>query len=503
MAEVTKSATGVKGTWGKMGDDKSHIFKIDPTATINTVSDVYKNAKGKPISTNYITVDYACGKCHDAAMGSSYVGVALSQARARAVAVGMHDAAAVTYATTFTTSMTGLTVNVTAYVNCGDGIVCPAFTYDWDWGDTTSTLGGGQSDSHPYTSYAAKKIGLTVRLGGKVAGTASRSVTPAPPTTTFTAITTGLKVDVVASASCGGPCPIFAYDWNWGDGSAHGTANPDTHTYAAPGGTKTITLTLSEGGKTLAMVAKNVKPTSAVADLAPVASATCTWNADTWTATVLDTSTDTDLTKVQTVTVDWGDKTSRSVATYYGGDLDPRATLTHTYLAPPKGSSCVGGGNAGAACTVVSQCPGGTCTANTSYPTVLTAIDSALKASAPVTLTCSATVAPAYFTIDGSVTGPGGTPGLSAASVNVKRQTCLGGSNGGASCTVASQCPLGSCAANTVKTVYTLPGGTFSAGSLKPGNYTLTVKKTGYTFTDPAAAITVGPSGSVGIISAN
>jgi hypothetical protein len=441
MAEVTKSATGVKGTWGKMGDDKSHIFKIDPTATINTVSDVYKNAKGKPISTNYITVDYACGKCHDAAMGGSYVGVTLSQAQARAVAAGMHDAAAVRYPTTFTTSMTGLTVKVTAYVNCGDGIACPPLTYDWDWGDGASTLGGGQSDSHPYASYAAKKIGLTVRLDGKVAGTVTRNVTPAPPSTTFTAITTGLTVAVTASASCGGPCPTFTYDWNWGDGSAHGTANPDSHPYAAPGGTRTITLTVSEGGKILAMVAKNVKPSSAVADLPPTAAATCTWDANTWTATVTDTSTDADLTPVQTVTVTWGDSSFRSV----GG---PGAILSHTYSAP-----------------------------TTSPAIVLTAIDTALKASAPSTLTCTPTaVAPAYFTITGSVVAKNGTTPLIGASVTLKK------------------------GASIVKKVYTVALGAFTAESLKPGSYTLTITKPGYTFASPAATITVGPSGSVGVV---
>jgi len=285
---------------------------------------------------------------------------------------------------------------------------------------------------------------------------------------------------VLATATCGGPCPTFTYDWNWGDGSAHGTLNPDTHTYAPPGGTKTITLTLSEGGKTLAMVAKNVKPTSAVTDVAPTAAGTCTWDGTTWTTTVLDASTDADLTKVQTVTVDWGDKTSRSVVTYYGGDLDPRATLTHTYSAPPSGSSCVGGSNDGAACTVASQCPGvgGSCAPNTSYKTVLTAIDSALKASLPLTLTCSAPVAPAYFEIDGTVFAKNGTTPLASASVTVKKGT------------------------TPVKTAYTGALGTFKALSLKPGTYTLTVTKPGYTFAVPAATITVGPSSLTNTINA-
>jgi PKD repeat protein len=352
----------------------------------------------------------------------------------------MHDAAPITYGVTFTAKVTGLKVDVIAQVNCGDGIACPTFTYDWDWADATAH-GTANPDTHTYASYAAKKIVLTVRLDGKVAGSATRSVTPAPPTATFAATITGLKVDVLASADCGGSCPTFTYDWNWGDRTAHGSANPGTHTYAVAG-TKTVTLTLSEGGKILAMTAKNVRPTSAVPDLPPTASATCTWDANTWTATVVDTSTDTDTSPVQTVTVDWGDLSSRAV----GG---PAATLVHTYIAPPKSPA-------------------------TSYTLTLTAIDSALKASTPLTLTCTpSAVAPAYFAISGTVYAKNGTTPLPSASVTVKKGT------------------------SAIKTAYTAAGGTFSAGSLKPGTYTLTVTKAGYTFAAPAATITVGPNSTV------
>jgi len=46
------------------------------------------------------------------------------------------------------------------------------------------------------------------------------------------------------------------------------------------------------------------------------------------------------------------------------------------------------------------------------------------------------------------------------------------------------------------KTTFTAANGTFSAGSLKPGSYNLTVTKGGYTFNDPAntSPIPVGPS---------
>ena len=70
MAEATKTATdsGTAG-WGRKGDLKTHIFRIDPTGTTITRT----NADGKTIATNYITPRYACGKCHDSAIYGSVI----------------------------------------------------------------------------------------------------------------------------------------------------------------------------------------------------------------------------------------------------------------------------------------------------------------------------------------------------------------------------------------------------------------------------------------------
>ncbi len=64
MAEATKSATGIKGTWGKKGDVKSHIVKVNPDPAAATVGS-RTNSFGKTIAENYLSVDYVCGKCHD------------------------------------------------------------------------------------------------------------------------------------------------------------------------------------------------------------------------------------------------------------------------------------------------------------------------------------------------------------------------------------------------------------------------------------------------------
>ena len=83
----------------------------------------------------------------------------------------------------------------------------------------------------------------------------------------------------------------------------------------------------------------------------------------------------------------------------------------------------------------------------------------------------SCMVSPAYFAIGGTVYRSNGTTAVPSATVQVRKGT-------------------------TVRTVYTASNGTFSVGSLKPGTYTLTVTKSGYTFPVPAATITIGPSSS-------
>jgi formate-dependent nitrite reductase cytochrome c552 subunit len=84
MAEIVKSATQLTGSWGVKGDVKGHIFRIDPAATTMDRT----NAGGKHIAANAMTVNFACGKCHDSAVGSA---PALADASAAAaVATNYH-----------------------------------------------------------------------------------------------------------------------------------------------------------------------------------------------------------------------------------------------------------------------------------------------------------------------------------------------------------------------------------------------------------------------------
>ncbi len=193
---------------------------------------------------------------------------------------------------------------------------------------------------------------------------------------TFSAKVTGLDVLVDASVQCGGACPVFTYDWNWGDGSAIGSGDPATHTYAT-GGKKTVSLTVRLDGKSVGSVSRSFWTNTV--DLPPVASATCNWDANSWTLDVTDTSTDAD--GILTVKVDWDDDSGYGVGN--AGD-----TLEHQYRY-----------------------------AGTYTPT-FTAIDTALKSS-EITLSC-APVTPAPFTIGGTVYESDSTTPVVGANVIVK-----------------------------------------------------------------------------------
>ena len=236
-----------------------------------------------------------------------------------------------------------------------------------------------------------------------------------------------LTVNVDGSASrCAGTCE--AYDWDWGDGTAHGSGVTASHTYLT-GGSKTITLTVEEYGVNGASLSKSV--TVYAPDLPPTVGGACGIDANTWIATVTDTSTDDKNGGLpKQVTVNWGDGSMLSNDT-----TAPFGPFTRTYA------------NAG------------------TYTITHKAIDTIGQASST---TCS--VSPAYFSIAGTVKNTLGTANLASANVKLKKNGVV------------------------VKTVYTTSTGTFSAGSLKPGTYTLEVTKSGYTFTVPAATITIGPS---------
>jgi hypothetical protein len=260
---------------------------------------------------------------------------------------------------------------------------------------------------------------------------------------TFSIAKSGLQVNVDASADCGAPCPDFTYDWDWGDGSPHGTADPDSHTYAS-GGTKSITLKVSllSNGKEVGSVTRSV--TLANPDMAPTVAGTCNWNANTWTMQVVDSSSDDgpdadavppDGNATLKISLKWGDSSTNTNTTQ-------GATVNHTYRV--KGT----------------------------YTVTQTAVDSKLQKAQRNCETGAVTAAP--FQITGTVQAPAGTP-LGYALVRLFKGT------------------------TAIKSLYTASNGTFTLTGLAPYAYTVKVTKTGYTFPASIPA-TVGPSLSLGII---
>jgi PKD repeat protein len=262
---------------------------------------------------------------------------------------------------------------------------------------------------------------------------------------TSAVVPNSLTVNVDATVTCGGPCPPFLYDWDWGDGTAHGTTDPGSHTFAIAG-TKSILLTvrLQSNGLSVGSYGRNV--TIANPDLPPTVDGTCTWNGDTWTMNVLDSSSDDagdgdtlppDGNATLRIVIDWGDGSLKTF-TSPGASVNHLYTKTGTFVVTQKG------------------------------------VDSKLQT---VTRTCPVSATPGYFAIGGTVKNSGATANLAAATVQVKKGALV------------------------MKTIYTAADGTFSTGNtLKPGTYDLVVTKSGYTFALPAATLVIGPSSTGNLI---
>lgn len=132
----------------------------------------------------------------------------------------------------------------------------PPYTYNWNYGDGTAH-GTTQSPSHTYASAGTFSATLTVT------DNQSHSVTTSPIT-----ISVGPPLSVSGSGyptSGSAPMPVsfssaptggtppYSYDWNYGDGSAHGTTQNPSHTYASAG-SFTASLTVSDSASHTASI---------------------------------------------------------------------------------------------------------------------------------------------------------------------------------------------------------------------------------------------------------
>jgi hypothetical protein len=128
--------------------------------------------------------------------------------------------------------------------------------------------------------------------------------------------------DASASTCSGSNANCAAYDWNFGDGSAHGSGVSATHTYVTPGA-YTITLSVTQYGFQPGVATRVFNAYATVNR--PVAAGTCSVNYTTWIASCSNTTSGT----MQVASINWGDGSVVSNVTGLGS-----GPFTHTYLLP-------------------------------------------------------------------------------------------------------------------------------------------------------------------------
>jgi hypothetical protein len=411
-----------------------HLWRINvdqayatfPPNAVNANAPANTAAEGTYTNAVWVDVDLACGKCHGGGTNQATTTIASNAGAVLTVAstAGFYPAAKIEIPGAGALQADGIaredfygTVKSVDAVNSRITLLGAA---------TLANVGGKgitQNPTVPEAGYMTKAQLAALAVG-------MHSDAPVPRFF-YNQVANTLQVNFSANNStCSGAlanCDAFA--WDFGDGST-GAGATISHVFPAAG-PRTVTLTVSEYGvgeasktRTITVVEPNPPPTEG---------GTFAFDANTWTATVNDASTDAG--GIKRVTVNWGDGTMVSTDT-----TAPFGPFTHTFLNPAP------------------AVPG--------YFKVTKTVYDSIGQQVKVTYQAN----PAYFSIAGTVFRSNGTTPVATAKVEVKKGGAL------------------------VKTVYSAANGTFSAGFLKPGTYTLTVTKPNFTFADPAATIVVGPT---------
>lgn len=204
-------------------------------------------------------------------------------------------------------------------------------SYDWDWGDGT-THGTTASGTHTFANSVtngSKTVRLTVtdNNGATASTTIAVNIVNLAPSPVISSPASGVSVDrnvsvSFASGSTDADGTITTYDWDWGDGTAHGTTANASHTYAlnVTPGAKTVKLTVTDnnGATSSASITVNV------ANQAPTVSVTAPTNGVTvnrnTSVSFTSTASDADGT-ISSYSWDWGDGTA----------VGTTANASHTY----------------------------------------------------------------------------------------------------------------------------------------------------------------------------
>ncbi len=125
-------------------------------------------------------------------------------------------------------------------------------SYAWTFGD--GGTGSGATPSHTYLATGSYQVTLTVTDGGGLSNSITKTVAVTvpsgnqPPVANFTVNCNTGKARQCAfdGSSSTDDVGVVSYSWNFGDGIL-GSVNPTKHTYATSG-SKTVTLTVTDGG---------------------------------------------------------------------------------------------------------------------------------------------------------------------------------------------------------------------------------------------------------------
>ncbi len=131
-------------------------------------------------------------------------------------------------------------------------------SYKWDFGDGSPTVSGADAtyETHAFTAAGTYTVTLQPTNSlGLYCGGKSYQITVAGPSGNFTPsyddgsifVTTNVTAGKVVRFTAAEPS-ADSYDWDFGDGTAHGTGPTVLHIFAA--GTPAVTLHVSKGGAT-------------------------------------------------------------------------------------------------------------------------------------------------------------------------------------------------------------------------------------------------------------
>lgn len=164
----------------------------------------------------------------------------------------------------FTPSAVALTATLDSTSTDSDGTIV---AYDWDFGDG-SPHSSAANNSHTYVAAGTYQVTLTVTDNNGGTDSVTHPVTVAAanvnPVAAFTSSVNFLQVSLNGSSSTDSDGTVASYDWDFGDGTAHGTGATLNHTYAAAG-TYQVVLTVTDNSGGTASVTQDVTPEAAPA----------------------------------------------------------------------------------------------------------------------------------------------------------------------------------------------------------------------------------------------